>query len=145
MFVESVLFEIISVIFIVLANAFFVAAEFAIVKVRSTQLQPLAEKNNQRAKVALKIVTNLDKYLSASQVGITMTSLGLGWIGEPVTAKLLEPVFHLFNITNSRRVYFPDLYSHINRGAGSQDACYKIPAKNIAGYRYTFKHFLRGL
>jgi len=105
MFVESVLFEIISVIFIVLANAFFVAAEFAIVKVRSTQLQPLAEKNNQRAKVALKIVTNLDKYLSASQVGITMTSLGLGWIGEPVTAKLLEPVFHLLNITNPNTIH----------------------------------------
>src|SRR4030095_5403447 len=105
MFVESVLFEIISVIFIVLANAFFVAAEFAIVKVRSTQLQPLSEKNNQRAKVALKIVTNLDKYLSASQVGITMTSLGLGWIGEPVTAKLLEPVFHLLNITNPNTIH----------------------------------------
>jgi CBS domain containing-hemolysin-like protein len=101
----SVLFEILSVIFIVLANAFFVAAEFAIVKVRSTELQPLAEKNNKRAKIALKIATNLDKYLSASQVGITMTSLGLGWIGEPVTAKLLEPLFHLFNITNPNTIH----------------------------------------
>jgi CBS domain containing-hemolysin-like protein len=103
--VESLLFEIISVILIVLANAFFVAAEFAIVKVRSTQIRPLAEKNNKRAKVAVKLITHLDEYLSATQLGITMTSLGLGWIGEPVTAKILEPVFHLFGISNPQTIH----------------------------------------
>ena len=99
MLVESILFEIIVVIVLVLANAFFVAAEFAIVKVRTTQIQPLAEKQ-KRAKLALKLISHLDEYLSATQLGITITSLGLGWIGEPVTTKILEPVFHLFGITN---------------------------------------------
>lgn len=99
MHLESILFEIIVVIVLVLANAFFVAAEFAIVKVRETQIQPLAEKQ-KRAKLALKLISHLDEYLSATQLGITITSLGLGWIGEPVTAKILEPVFHLLGITN---------------------------------------------
>lgn len=104
MIIESILFELIVVIFLVLANAFFVAAEFAIVKVRTTQIQPLAEKNN-RAKIAIKVISHLDEYLSATQLGITMTSLGLGWIGEPVTAKILEPVFFLFNISNPQTVH----------------------------------------
>lgn len=103
--VESLLFEIISVILIVLANAFFVAAEFAIVKVRTTQIQPLVEKHNRRAKIAIKLVTHLDEFLSATQVGITMTSLGLGWIGEPVTAKILEPVFGVFGISSASTVH----------------------------------------
>ena len=103
--IESILFEIIAVILIVLANAFFVAAEFAIVKVRSTQIKPLAEKNNKRAKVAVKLITHLDEYLSATQLGITMSSLGLGWIGEPVTAKILEPVFHFLMITNLQTIH----------------------------------------
>ncbi len=99
MLVESILFEIIVVIILVLANAFFVAAEFAIVKVRATQIQPLAEKQKS-AKLALKLISHLDEYLSATQLGITITSLGLGWIGEPVTSKILEPVFNLFGLTN---------------------------------------------
>ncbi len=102
---ESILFEVIIVMLIILANAFFVAAEFAIVKVRSTQLEPLANENNQRAKIAVKILSNLDAYLSASQVGITMTSLGLGWVGEPVTAKLLSPVFAWIGIANEQTIH----------------------------------------
>jgi len=104
MVVESILFEVIVVILLVLANAFFVAAEFAIVKVRSTQIQTLAEKES-KAKIAVKVITHLDEYLSATQLGITMASLGLGWIGEPVTAKILEPIFHLFNISNPQTVH----------------------------------------
>ena len=103
--VESILFEVISVILLILANAFFVAAEFAIVKVRSTQIQALAEKNNRRAKIALNVVSHVDEYLSATQLGITMTSLGLGWIGEPVTAKILEPVFSALSITNPNTIH----------------------------------------
>lgn len=105
MLVESILFEIIIVIIIILMNAFFVAAEFAIVKVRSTQIQALAEKNNNRARVASKILSSLDTYLSACQVGITMTSLALGWLGEPVTAKLLTPFFQMLSITNPATVH----------------------------------------
>ncbi len=105
MHLESILFELILVFLIIFLNAFFVAAEFAIVKVRSTQIQPLADKNNKRAKIAVKILANQDAYLSASQVGITMTSLGLGWVGEPVTAKLLSPVFVLIGMTNEQTIH----------------------------------------
>ena len=105
MHLESILFELILVILIIFANAFFVAAEFAIVKVRSTQIQPLADSKNQRAKIAMKILANQDAYLSASQVGITMTSLGLGWVGEPVTAKLLSPVFYWIGMTNEQTIH----------------------------------------
>ncbi len=103
--VESILFEVIIVFLLVLGNAFFVAAEFAIVKVRSAQLQPLAKKENKRAKIAVKVVSHLDEYLSASQLGITMTSLGLGWIGEPVTARILSPVFTLLSISNPQTIH----------------------------------------
>ncbi|NOS86134.1 MAG: HlyC/CorC family transporter [Ignavibacteria bacterium] len=105
MHLESVLFELFLVLLIIFANAFFVAAEFAIVKVRTTQIQPLADKNNKRAKITVKILSNLDAYLSASQVGITMTSLGLGWVGEPVTAKLLSPIFIWFGMTNEQTIH----------------------------------------
>ena len=105
MHLESVLFELILVLLIIFANAFFVAAEFAIVKVRTTQIQPLADKNNKRAKITVKILANLDAYLSASQVGITMTSLGLGWVCEPVTAKLLSPIFIWFGMTNEQTIH----------------------------------------
>lgn len=74
---------------LVLANGFFVAAEFAIVKVRGTQLQPLAARS-ARARLALHITHHLDSYLAACQVGITLSSLALGWLGEPAIAGLIE-------------------------------------------------------
>ncbi|HYO75313.1 MAG TPA: hemolysin family protein [Thermoanaerobaculia bacterium] len=77
----------------VLANGFFVAAEFAIVKVRSTQLTELAEQGSVRAKMARKLTRHLDAYLSATQLGITLASLALGWIGEPAFHHLIEPIF----------------------------------------------------
>ena len=80
----------------VLANGFFVAAEFAIVKVRSTQLTELAEQGSVRAKMARKLTRHLDSYLSATQLGITLASLALGWIGEPAFEHLLEPLFVRF-------------------------------------------------
>nr|WP_093227677.1 hemolysin family protein [Thermoflavimicrobium dichotomicum] len=76
--------------FLVFLNGFFVAAEFAIVKVRSTQIAHL---ETHRGKIAQKVLANLDAYLSATQLGITLASLGLGWVGEPFIAKLLEPFF----------------------------------------------------
>ncbi|MCX7984985.1 MAG: hemolysin family protein [Bacteroidetes bacterium] len=81
------------VLFFVFLNGFFVAAEFAIVKVRLTQLKPLVHRGNWRAKVAYNLVTHLNAYLSATQLGITMASLALGWIGEPLVAEHLKPLF----------------------------------------------------
>lgn len=77
----------------VLANGFFVAAEFAIVKVRPTQLDEQAAKGSSRAKMARFLTQHLDEYLSATQLGITLASLALGWIGEPAFAHLIEPIF----------------------------------------------------
>lgn len=76
---------------LVLANAFFVASEFAIVKIRQTRLEQLAADGHKRAKAALAISKRLDAYLSANQLGITLASLALGWIGEPAFSDLIEP------------------------------------------------------
>jgi len=81
------------VLFLVFANAFFVVSEFSIVKIRRTKLEELAHQGNKRAKIALKINDRLNTYLSAIQLGITIASLGLGWIGEPAVSKLLEQFF----------------------------------------------------
>jgi CBS domain containing-hemolysin-like protein len=80
-------------LFLVLLNGFFVAAEFAIVKVRSTRIDELATKKQFGAKKAQEAVRHLDAYLSATQLGITLASLGLGYVGEPAFAHLIEPIF----------------------------------------------------
>lgn len=90
--ISLVVLKLLAVLVLVLLNGFFVAAEFGLVKIRDTQLVTLAAKGHRRARVARKILGNLDAALSATQLGITLTSLGLGWIGEPVFASLLEPV-----------------------------------------------------
>jgi len=79
-------------ILLVFANGFFVASEFAIVKVRATRLQALVDEGKPGSGNALKMVEKLDAYLSATQFGITLASLGLGWLGEPAFAHLLEPL-----------------------------------------------------
>ena len=83
-------FYIIVVIFLVLANGFFVASEFALVGVRRSRIQTLAAAGDARASRLLSLLDNLNAYISATQLGITMASLALGWIGEPVFAHLLE-------------------------------------------------------
>ncbi len=83
---------------LVLLNGFFVAAEFAIVKVRASQLEALEQEGNKRAGHALKAVHQLDAYLSATQLGITLASLGLGWVGEPYLARMLQPLFFLVGV-----------------------------------------------
>jgi CBS domain containing-hemolysin-like protein len=83
-------------ILLVFANGFFVATEFAIVKVRATRLQALVDEGRPGAATAMKMVQKLDGYLSATQLGITLASLGLGWLGEPAFAHLLEPVIARF-------------------------------------------------
>jgi CBS domain containing-hemolysin-like protein len=90
--------QILAVVALVLLNGFFVAAEFALVKIRDTQLVTLAQRGNRRAKVARRILRNLDASLSATQLGITIASLGLGWIGKPVFATLLSPMMKLFQV-----------------------------------------------
>jgi CBS domain containing-hemolysin-like protein len=77
---------------LVLLNAFFVASEFAIVKMRPTRLEQLVREGDARARLALQMSQRLDAYLSANQLGITLASLGLGWIGEPAIAQLIEPL-----------------------------------------------------
>jgi len=86
-------------IVLIFANGFFVAAEFALVKVRATQLDRAHEDGSSLAGVARGLLDHLDAYLSATQLGITLTSLGLGWIGEPAVAKLLEPLFHALELS----------------------------------------------
>ena len=78
----------------IIANGVFVAAEFAIVKVRPTQLAELAATGNRRARMSRRIVKRLDSYLSATQLGVTLMSLALGWIGEPAFESLIEPWLH---------------------------------------------------
>src|SRR6202521_2196665 len=83
---------------LVVLNAFFVASEFAIVKVRASQLDALVEEGNLRAIFAKHVRGHLDAYLSATQLGITLASLALGWIGEQFLARMLQPAFALVNV-----------------------------------------------
>ncbi len=82
-------------------NGFFVAAEFALVKIRDSQLQPLIDRGNRRARAARQVIANLDASLSACQLGITLASLALGWVGEPVFAALLQPVMDFLDVRSA--------------------------------------------
>ena len=90
---ELSIFDLALAFLLVAGNAFFVAAEFAIVKVRATRLEEMARSNLPGSKVAQEVVGRLDEYLSACQLGITLVSLGLGWVGERAFAGLYEPLF----------------------------------------------------
>lgn len=87
-------------LFLVFLNAMFVAAEFGFVKARKTRMEILAARGDKRAQSALFGMAHLDAYLSVCQLGITLASLGLGWIGEPAVARLLRPLLELLSITN---------------------------------------------
>ncbi|MGH7956003.1 MAG: hemolysin family protein [Opitutaceae bacterium] len=92
--------EVLIVLGLVAANGFFVAAEFALVKVRASQLRPMKKTGGWRVKFALQATEHLDAVLSATQLGITLASLGLGWIGEPIIGHRLEPLLRDFGITD---------------------------------------------
>lgn len=94
--------EIVIIVVLVLANGFFVASEFALVKVRASQLRPLAKKGKAgwRLRMALWATQHLDAALSATQLGITLSSLGLGWVGEPFLAHRLEPLLGRWGMTD---------------------------------------------
>jgi CBS domain containing-hemolysin-like protein len=85
--------NILLIIFLVLANGFFVASEFALVAVRKSRIEALANEGSSAAKRLLECLNNLNAYISATQLGITLFSLGLGWVGEPALAVMLEPAF----------------------------------------------------
>lgn len=87
--VGKLILNLLLVFLLVLLNGVFVAAEFSLVKMRQSRLTQLVSEGNRLAGIALKVNQKLDAYLSATQLGITLTSLGLGWIGEPAISELL--------------------------------------------------------
>lgn len=97
--------DIIFILAMILVNGFFVAAEFAIVKVRASQMEYKVRRGHQRAILAKHIVEHLDSYLSATQLGITLSSLVLGWLGEPLLADLLRGPFSLLGILSEQTVH----------------------------------------
>ncbi|MES2571785.1 MAG: hemolysin family protein [Verrucomicrobiota bacterium] len=108
--------KILSILVLVFLNGFFVAAEFALVKIRSSQLDALVEEGSKAAARAKMITLNLEAYLSACQLGITLASLGLGWVGEPFLAQIIQPAFMQLGITSEtivRSVSFAFAFSGI--------------------------------
>ena len=83
---------------LILLNSFFVLSEFAMVKVRKSRLEELVKQNNQVARLALKMSNSLDSYLSATQLGITLSSLALGWVGNHITALILYSMNAIFQV-----------------------------------------------
>lgn len=100
--IDMIIFiNVLIVFFLVFLNGFFVATEFAMVKVRKSRIETLILQGNKRAKNTLIIVKDLNSYLSACQLGITLASLGLGWVGEPAILRLLMPIFNLLHLPPS--------------------------------------------
>ncbi|MCZ0754910.1 hemolysin family protein [Anoxybacillus sp. J5B_2022] len=95
------IFSLLMVALLIAITGFFVASEFAIVKVRASRIDQLISEGNKRAIAAKKVISNLDEYLSANQLGITITSLGLGWLGEPTVERILLPLFERFHVSPS--------------------------------------------
>lgn len=104
--IEHALFPIMLAIALILLNAFFVAAEFGMVKLRHTRVEAIQSQYGFRGRILSTLHQNLDAYLSACQLGITLASLGLGWIGEPAVAKILIPVFALIGLFSTKMVSF---------------------------------------
>jgi CBS domain containing-hemolysin-like protein len=98
---SSALFSTVAVILLLAANAFFVAAEFALVRVRGFRIEGRAQRGSAAAHLTTGMLDNLEAYLAACQLGITMASLGLGWVGEPAVAALLEPLLRPFGLTEA--------------------------------------------
>ncbi|KZS44338.1 hemolysin family protein [Paenibacillus glucanolyticus] len=103
--VGQLILNLLLVFLLVLLNGVFVAAEFSLVKMRQSRLTQLVSEGNRLAGIALKVNQKLDAYLSATQLGITLTSLGLGWIGEPAISDLLvAPIMHSIGFTDERLI-----------------------------------------
>ncbi len=91
---SSIIFNLFVVCFLLFANGFFVASEFALVSARKTRILQLKEEGNLNAKLALEAIQDLDRYIAAIQLGITVASIGLGWVGEATLASIIEPIFN---------------------------------------------------
>lgn len=89
----SLVFNVAVIVFLLLSNGFFVASEFAMVKVRKTRIEQLVNEGDATAKVALEALKDLDKFIAAVQLGVTISSIGLGWVGEGTLARIVEPIF----------------------------------------------------
>ncbi len=96
--IVPILFQLLLVIFLIAMNGFFVAAEFACVKIRPSRLETLIQEGSRQAKYAKKLTDHLDASLSVTQLGITLASLGLGWVGEPAVATLILPITHTIGL-----------------------------------------------
>ena len=118
--IALMLLKVFAVVGLVLLNAFFVAAELALVRIRDSQLAPLAASGNRRAQKARHIIAHIDSYISATQFGITLVSIGLGVAVEPVFRSLLGPVFNMLNVTS-------DAVEHnVSLGVGFFVNCYLL-------------------
>lgn len=89
----NTIFNLFVIAFLLFSNGFFVASEFAMVKVRKTRIEQLVNEGNYNAKIALEALKDLDKFIAAVQLGVTISSIGLGWVGEGTLAHIIEPVF----------------------------------------------------
>lgn len=133
--------NIIIVILLVFMNGFFVATEFAMVKVRKSRIETLVHEGNKSARFTEKVVNDLNSYLSACQLGITLASLGLGWIGEPAVADILMPLFNLMHLPESAIHSISFVFGfaiitafHIVLGELAPKSIAIISAENIALY-----------
>ena len=89
----QVVFNLFVIIFLLLSNGFFVASEFAMVKVRKTRIEQLVNEGDANAPIAMEALSDLDKFIAAVQLGVTISSIGLGWVGESTLARIIEPLF----------------------------------------------------
>lgn len=103
---QSIIINIFVILFLLFVNAFFVAAEFSLVKIRRTRLEQLSNEGSGIAKLAIKMLDNVNEMLAAAQLGVTVASIGLGWVGEATTVKLIEPLITMIPNIN------PSVTSH---------------------------------
>lgn len=89
----NIYFNLFLIAFLLFSNGFFVASEFAMVKVRKTRIEQLVNEGNYNAKIAMEALKDLDKFIAAVQLGVTISSIGLGWVGEGTLARIIEPIF----------------------------------------------------
>ena len=99
--IVPILFQLLLVFFLIFMNGFFVAAEFSCVKIRPSRLETLIQEGSRQAKYAKRLTDHLDASLSVTQLGITLASLGLGWVGEPAVATLILPVTRFFGLDDA--------------------------------------------
>lgn len=96
----NIYFNLFLIAFLLFSNGFFVASEFAMVKVRKTRIEQLVNEGNYNAKIAMEALKDLDKFIAAVQLGVTISSIGLGWVGESTLAKIIEPLFGFLSTTS---------------------------------------------